>query len=165
MRDFLEKKRKTDLIDILIYPAFSFLIQSLLFLQLKVIFLFIFSLQEGINFLLKHPKVNDRGIGMVGISKGSEIITYMSTVCPKVRCYCLKISISFMSSIQSILCRFPEIWVCFSNLIVIFSRLELLWELVALHICAWGSMFIMVRNFQPLSESEYCLSCSLCFYM
>jgi hypothetical protein len=36
------------------------------------------------DFMLKHDKVIKDGIGILGISKGSDIVGYLSTVCPQV---------------------------------------------------------------------------------
>ncbi|ELU00797.1 hypothetical protein CAPTEDRAFT_169392 [Capitella teleta] len=41
--------------------------------------------EEGIDFLQQHPKVSKGGIGAIGISKGSDIATYMSIINPMVK--------------------------------------------------------------------------------
>ena len=40
--------------------------------------------QEALEFLEQHPRVQPGGLGMVGISKGGEIVLHISTISQKV---------------------------------------------------------------------------------
>ena len=46
--------------------------------------MYILTVQEAIAFFQEHPKVRKGGIGVIGISLGSDIATYMAIMSPQV---------------------------------------------------------------------------------